>query len=367
MNRLNWTLALTLLALVGLLACQGAAFGDDELPLAPMPSDVTAAAYAPPVPTAPAVPTAPSVTVNTPCTACEPGCCGCGCDRHWVVDVEALWLAPIGNQSVAMFETNTSAVVADTTIQEEMTFSPRISFGWQGDCWGFQVQYFQLHQNDPAGLGNGNGNGAGDVEGAAFRAEKLDLLATRLFCYRQTQLQWNGGVCYGQFDQTATLMGLAPGGSDYFTSWSRAKLEFHGVGLTSGLTALRPIGSKNLNFFCKVQTSLLWSNQDFDDSEVRVTYGGTTAASDATAQANTDLFIGEVEAGLQWMAPLKCVPADAFFRVAFDYQYWTTGGIQPVDTFIGISSGGHTGIASAIVRNGSTNLVGLGIAAGITW
>ena len=28
--------------------------------------------------------------------------------------------------------------------------------------------------------------------------------------------------------------------------------------------------------------------------------------------------------GLQWMAPLKCVPADAFFRVSFDYQYWNT-------------------------------------------
>ena len=91
MNRLNWTLVLVPLALVGLLACQGAAFGDDmDLPLAPLPSGVTAAAYAPPVPAAPAV---PSVTVTTPGMGCDEGCgCGCGCDRHWIVGIEALWL-----------------------------------------------------------------------------------------------------------------------------------------------------------------------------------------------------------------------------------------------------------------------------------
>ena len=145
MNRLNWTLVLVPLALLGLLACQGAAFGDDmDMPLAPLPSGVTAAAYAPPVPAAPAVPTAPSVTVTTPCGACDEGC-GCGCDRHWIVGIEALWLAPIGNQRLAGFQTTDhDPLVTDTCIQEEMTFTPRITFGWQGECWGVQAQYFHF-------------------------------------------------------------------------------------------------------------------------------------------------------------------------------------------------------------------------------
>ena len=99
--------------LLGLLACQSAAFGDDGLPLAPLPSGVTAAAYAP------RSPRPPSVDVTTRLRSAplphsrhgrrqgrlRLGRFGCGCDRHWMVGIEALWLAPIGNQRVAGFQT----------------------------------------------------------------------------------------------------------------------------------------------------------------------------------------------------------------------------------------------------------------------
>ena len=103
MNRMNWALVLVPLAVLGLMACQNAAFGQDsDLPLAPMPAGFEVA-LAPPVATAPAV---PSVTATVPGAACEEGCgcgCGCCCDRHWIVSVEGLWLAPIGNQRTATY------------------------------------------------------------------------------------------------------------------------------------------------------------------------------------------------------------------------------------------------------------------------
>ncbi len=373
MNRLNWTLVLVPLALLGLLACQGAAFGDDmDMPLAPLPSGVTAAAYAPPVPAAPAVPTAPSVTVTTPCGACDEGC-GCGCDRHWIVGIEALWLAPIGNQRLAGFQTTDhDPLVTDTCIQEEMTFTPRITFGWQGECWGVQAQYFQLRQNDPVNgygqFGAGNSGGYGAVQAASVRCEQFNLEVTRMFCYGQTQFQFASGLCYGQFDQLASLSVLQSYQGSYVNSWSMSKLDFHGVGVTSGLTMLRPIGCKNLNFFCTAQASLLWDTCGVDESQSRVTWESDNAASQSVGKANTDLFIGEVETGVQWMAPLKCVPADAFFRVAFDYQYWGTGGVPVIAD---VNSAGpnltHLGTAAAVAGNGRTGLVGFGISTGITW
>ncbi len=147
MNRLNWTLVLVPLALVGLLACQGAAFGDDmDLPLAPLPSGVTAAAYAPPVPAAPAVPTAPSVTVTTPC-----GWPAMRAAAAVAATVTGSWASrPSGWRRSATSgwpaskSTDHDAIVADTCIQEEMTFTPRITFGWQGECWGVAGAVFPV-------------------------------------------------------------------------------------------------------------------------------------------------------------------------------------------------------------------------------
>ena len=67
-------------------------------------------------------------------------------------------------------------------------------------------------------------------------------------------------------------------------------------------------------------------------------------SAELTGKSNADLFIGEVEAGVQWNAPLKCVPADAFFRVALDYQYWGTGGVPE---FLAVAAAGPTLATSA--------------------
>ena len=251
-----------------------------------------------------------------------------------------------------------------------MTFTPRITFGWQGECWGLQVKYFQLHQNDPSNGYNCSESigGVGALQEAAVRCEKFDLEATRLFCYGETQFQWAGGVCYGQFDQTASLSVLVPGSGSFYNGWSMSKLAFHGVGLTTGLTALRPIGCKNLNLFCSVQTSLLWDNCANTELQVRSTYDDADASLDGVGQSNSSLFIGEVEVGLQWMAPLKCVPADAFFRVSFDYQYWNTTDAAGINLAAGSGpEHGPVGYAFGSTGNGSTNLVGFGISTGITW
>ncbi len=60
----------------------------------------------------------------------------------------------------------------------------------------------------------------------------------------------------------------------------------------------------------------------------------------SVASSNATLFIGEIQVGGQWNLPLKCMPANAFVRVAFEYQYWATS---------------HSGYAEAISAAGPTD------------
>ena len=47
-------------------------------------------------------------------------------------------------------------------------------------------------------------------------------------------------------------------------------------------------------------------------------------------ESSDDLFIGEVQAGIEWDFALRCLPAKAFFRTAFEYQYWDgSSGMRP--------------------------------------
>jgi hypothetical protein len=369
MNRLNWALVLVPLAVLGLLVCQNAAFGQDaDLPLAPMPGGFEVA-LAPPVATAPAV---PSVTATVPGAACEEGCgCGCCCcDRHWIVDVEGMWLAPIGNQRTATYrvdsgETYSAATGTDATL----TMSPRVTLGWQGECWGVQARYWQMDQTNDNHYDPVTGPLTGVVgnNNEGFRAETFDVEVTRLFSVDETQFQWSGGVRYGEFYQTADLNVFQPVTGNYYTGWASSGLHFNGAGLTSSLTAVRPVGSRNFNLFASVRTSVLWDANASVNATARSLYNGTYGTPETDVDvSNASLFIGELEIGGQWNLALKCVPANAFVRASFDYQYW---GTSDMDSAYATSTAGTTthGVAVAGSANGHTNLVGFGITTGLTW
>ena len=87
------------------------------------------------------------------------------------------------------------------------------------------------------------------------------------------------------------------------------------------------------------------------------------------ADSNASLFIGELQVGGQWNLALKCVPANAFVRVAFEYQYWcvSNGGYAAALSFAG-PTGGPVGFAAG-ESSGDThvNMVGFNIGTGLTW
>jgi hypothetical protein len=100
---------------------------------------------------------------------------------------------------------------------------------------------------------------------------------------------------------------------------------------------------------------------------------GAASVNGAYTNVDDTMFIGEIQLGLEWDYPLACLPANAFFRTAIEYQRWDGGrGYSAANSFAGIA-----------INNGSPNesivstaagapepqmdLFGFTIGTGLTW
>ena len=253
-----------------------------------------------------------------------------------------------------------------------LAITPRLTLGIQGECWGLQMRYWRMNEpgcsTDISPLA-----ASGAIAENSFKAETLDLEVTRLFCRGETQLQASFGVRYGQLEQSSALNVFQTVGDTDFSGLALASYGFHGVGLTGGLTGVRPVGCKNFNLFFSARASMLWDGQATNEALVRSTAaadngGWATSTDGAVSQSAATLFIGEVQLGGQWNLPLKCVPANAFVRGALEYQYWATNDSGGAEA-IGLTGplGGPYGVAYAQSTEAYISLVGFNIGAGLTW
>jgi hypothetical protein len=90
----------------------------------------------------------------------------------------------------------------------------------------------------------------------------------------------------------------------------------------------------------------------------------------ATALVDDDLFIAELQVGLEWDFALRCLPAKAFFRTAFEYQYWDAStGLTAAGSFAGVSGATEDfQVSTAADAPGLiVDFVGLSIGTGFTW
>jgi hypothetical protein len=83
-----------------------------------------------------------------------------------------------------------------------------------------------------------------------------------------------------------------------------------------------------------------------------------------------DLFIGEIQVGIEWDFALRCLPAKAFFRTAFEYQYWdastgsaASGSFARVD----VNSNTYQATTGSSAPGLIVDFVGLSVGTGFTW
>jgi hypothetical protein len=338
------------------------------------PSSTTCEAPAPPVAAGVEAPPAPSCC--SAAGACEAKSCVCG---HLIVSAEAVWLAPLIDQRCDYVRLDdaegdvlnqTSAAASNS---DGFIITPRLTLGFQGAEWGLQARYWRM--NEPQiGVSAYYPSDVGNFGQTEFYAETIDLELTRLMQFCCSSAEFTIGVRYGRLNQVNGISEVQSLDGSTYTGSVLAGLDFSGFGLTTSLSGRRPVGCCNANLFYSLRGSVLFEQGGSSFVKTAASYTNNvdvSSGSDNGALAcasSSSLFISEAQVGVEWDYALQCMPANAFFRVGFEYQNWTTCGFVPgtSESYAGAAPGA-TITASGRIGNACVNLVGLNIGTGITW
>ena len=93
---------------------------------------------------------------SSACDTCN-GCKGRGCCNgcfggFWVVEAEGVFLIPTQRQnfgSVEFIDANGSVIQSFCSRNgDDFVLTPRLTLGWQGECWGLQARYWRLETGE---------------------------------------------------------------------------------------------------------------------------------------------------------------------------------------------------------------------------
>ncbi len=329
--------------------------------------------------------------------SCDGGCCGptCApCRRRpiIVVSTEAVFLGTEINGSRVSYrfdEFNAAPPVVhqfgpafgDAEL-DDFYMVPRISLGVQGECWGIVGRYFHMrageHDQDmydpPAGPPIGIAN-QGFEANSLFEAYYTDLELTRNFCLHGSKNQFTFGARYALVQHDESVVGMSNVPEGILNGGARAQRQAHGTGITFGLNGRKPLFCNSCaHWFYSVRSSVLWgcthNNVETWAEAIGAPVLNAGTKDGALVAVNDDLFIGEVQLGLEWDFALRCLPAKSFFRIAGEYQYWdASSGFAAAGSLAGFGNPGATSqiTTSAQAPGLLVDLYGLSVATGFTW
>ena len=194
-------------------------------------------------------------------------------------------------------------------------------------------------------------------------------------------MQFSAGVRHAEIEQDASLIATALADDSVLFGFASGHRQTRGTGLVLGWYGRRPIFPCScVHWFYNFHWSALWGPTE-TAAETGVLVSLTSQDPDAVAAAGSvngastavddNLFIGEIQLGLEWDYALRCMPANAFCRVALEYQRWTGGRASPPPIRSPASKSTTIpttlGDALAIADAPELDLVGLAISTGLTW
>ncbi len=326
---------------------------------------------------------------DTCCSPCSPscGCAKCRPRRILVVGTEAVFLdVDLNGQRVNYqfddFGNSPSSALfgpayGDGSI-DDFYIVPRLWLGVQGECWGVVGRYFHMrvgeHSHDPFDPSVGVGEQSFDTN-SIFEAYYTDLELTRNFCCHGCKSQLSFGARYAMIEHDENIYARSVSDDGLLTGYGRANRQAHGTGLTFGLNGRKPLFCNSCaHWFYNVRSSILWGcirNGVESDATATGTGAYSGTIDGAAVAVNDDLFIGEVQLGIEWDFALRCLPAKSFFRAAFEYQYWdaSTG----FATSGSVAGFGNPQSPNAVVAVNTSapglivDLIGFSVGTGFTW
>jgi len=318
-------------------------------------------------------------------------CCPPQPRLFWVAGVEATFLSPDINSTgraswaVVDVDENRDEVYATEDV-DSVYLTPRIWIGVQGCAWGANLRYWHLNASenyfDPsigqAGTWDDFDCGRPNVgffSMSRLEAYTIDLELTRRFCLHDCQMQGSVGVRHADVQFAESITGTALATDANLFGYAEAERYTRGTGLVFGLYGRKPVFPCScVHWYYNLRWSALWG-----PTRTAVETGATVLGTGANAGSvngaytcvDDNLFIGEIQLGLEWNYALQCVPANAFFRAGVEYQRWTGGiGYSEAGSFAGIE------VDDDFAQRGSTfasaaapelDLIGLTLGTGLTW
>ncbi|MGD9635165.1 MAG: hypothetical protein AB7G28_12450 [Pirellulales bacterium] len=337
-----------------------------------------------------------------PCECFDGACCPPPRPLFWTSGIEATFLAPDLNGGYADFSVaevandRFSYFSTDTDDIDDLYVAPRLWIGVQGCLWGVNARYWHLRANegsfDPTlgSDGTWDGPNCGQTDFGFnscndFEAYTVDLEVTRRVCLYDCWMQFALGVRHAEIEHDAALSAAALADDSVIFGFANAHRQSRGTGLLLGWYGRTPIFPCScVHWFYNFRWSALWGpTETAAETGTLVTLTSTDpdavaaagSVNGANTCANDTLFIGEIQLGLEWDYALRCMPANAFCRLAVEYQRWSSGtGFSQSNSFAGAgidNSGVVTtttlGDANALADAPELDLVGLAASTGLTW
>lgn len=317
---------------------------------------------------------------------CSPLCCddvfaapGSWCDQLRV-EVEATFLTPEINGGNSFAEIPLGAINSGAVAPEDFYAAPRLSIGYGlGETPFFaQVRYWRLDVFEDQAFSPLAISSAGldmqtfDFElGRSLCLPKLGSEMTVTFGGRYVDVDTFNALSISGFDGPNGLSASA---------LSSSEADYNGAGLTFSVQGKRQIRCSPWHLFGGFRGSWIFGESDASAftqaTSIDINAGpGAPPAGGFAVSANSasadgvdeTVFIAEFQAGTQYERELKCVDANAFFRVAFEYQIWQDADLQAGSgSFASVSTVGLSR-AQAIAGPLDIDLYGVSVSAGINW
>ncbi len=310
---------------------------------------------------------------------CE-SCCTPG--FQWIIGVEGTFFWPQFNRNFLensiTNDLGTATIISSTengSAEGLLLASPRITAGLQGERWGIVGRYWYASNWNAVFSPSLPGDASYGVIGFdGFRAYTADFEVQRRFCCCNWDMYGFGGVRYASVNNDRSLVTTNSFNGPVLSASSFSGQQFNGTGITFGLFGMRPIWCDDspIKLFFANRYSFLWGNGAVASQTTATDIDGLsalTSTNGAAAKGVGDLFIAELQLGIQWDACLKCIPGRVFLRTALEYQYWdiNTGATANSTSFVSIPAAGIGVTATSNTSNMLFDLIGFNLGAGIMY
>lgn len=294
--------------------------------------------------------------------------------------------APTGGEISLSFSDTTAPGVASISFLDgdgvdQFGFAPRLWLGYQlTDKWGVVGRYWSMNASQfgfptlAPGTTPVGSNFATIEETSRCRLYTVDLEGVRSLQVGDWKFDASVGARHASYRTHSEIFAFGVFTTGNFVNLTLQNgLDFDGAGVTTSLVGRRAIGQSTQLFAGGRMSFLAGQSDAFGRSAGSVADSPSAplvgAATVRRNDADATLVILETQVGIQWDFPLYGWPATAFFRTAFEYQYWDLG-ILPTG---GAGFGGTIGelttnsFSTAPREPVNAHLCGVSIAAGYTW